>query len=968
MDDPKIPKWARSLSLRWKAFAALLLLLGLVHGFFGLVLYRELLRQHDSEQKAELAAHRLVLEGLLEQSAQSLQRIAAQLGSTVSVESLKERPFDPEMLAPELLANLSSVRIFDAEGRPLARHSFAGNADVPPEVEAALLARVRKEHRPTTVLVCGRDCDQVVYEPAFDRDGDELVISAGQSVAEAMQVFAQQTSADIALLSTGDAAPAATAEEGIWKRRVYAVTHAPTLLPILRGLAAKQAIPASGIALAADEGSAKLILLRFPLAGAAPAPVDVLLILDTTADQAKILATVRGALIENLVALILSALALWLFLTPVARRLRRISQALPLLAEQQFAAARDMLGAPDTAPWFADEIDRLAAAALRLSHRLQALNSAEAASAEKTLYLATMVHEVRTPLNGIFGVLELLEHSNLDADQRNSIRMVRESAQSLLHLLDDSLDLARIEAGRIDLDTAAFSIEDVLEGCVETLAARARPKQLKLISHVDPALPKRVLGDAMRLRQILHNLCSNAIKFTASGRVVIRAQRDARPGPGVWVRFSVADTGVGIPPEARKHLFERFRQADASTASRFGGSGLGLSICRGLVQRMGGSIDFDSEPGRGSEFHVLLEFQLPDSSDEPAAEPLVPTLQGLRIAIRLAAADEASWLAEYLEAAGARIDAEATLALLEEAGALKLRSLRGVVTALHEPVSRASLVRAVAQAAGRIDGALPDAAAASSSRRLRVLAVDDHPTNRLVIERQLSLLGHEVCVASGGQEGLRLLAEAPFDLVLTDLQMPQVNGYALLQEIRRRQASGLLGAQLPVLLVTAQAGPGVAERCREAGFDAFLTKPLSLVQLRQALRPWSAPTPGDELPTARTDTAVDAAVDTEFLRELIGDDPALGTQLVKEFLRINEPLFDELAATIERADFKALASQAHRLLGSAMTTGAKPLARLLAALEQAATRELREECTLLMQRAQIEFQRVRAYAASTAIG
>ncbi len=385
---------------------------------------------------------------------------------------------------------------------------------------------------------------------------------------------------------------------------------------------------------------------------------------------------------------------------------------------------------------------------------------------------------------------------------------------------------------------------------------------------------------------------------------------------------------------------------------------------------MGGSIDFDRTPGEGSEFHVLLEFLLPEASDEPATEPSIPSLQGLRIAIRLAAADEAAWLAEYLEAAGARIDADAVLALLEEAGALKLRSLRGVVTALHEPVSRASLVRAVAQAAGRVDSAVPDTVAESSSRRLRVLAVDDHPTNRLVIERQLSLLGHEVSIAGGGQEALRLLAGSPFDLVLTDLQMPQFDGYALLQEIRQREASGLLVAHLPVLVMTAQAGPGAAERCRAAGFDAFLAKPLSLVQLRQALLPWSAPVPvpGDALPPARTETAVEAAVDAEFLRELIGDDPALATELVKEFLRINEPLFGELAATIERADFTALSALAHRLLGSAMTTAAKPLARLLAALELAATRELHEECKLLMQRAQVEFQRVRAYAATSDVG
>ncbi|MDE0856831.1 MAG: ATP-binding protein, partial [Nevskia sp.] len=532
----------------------------------------------------------------------------------------------------------------------------------------------------------------------------------------------------------------------------------------------------------------------------------------------------------SLAGLLLSALALWLFLSPLTRRLQSVSRALPLLAARRFTDARNILGKRSASIRLADEIDLVAESTRRLSRQLEKLDATEAASQAKSRFLATVSHEIRTPLNGILGMLEVLQHSHLDPKQRDSIRMVHDSAQSLLGLMDDTLDLARIEAGRIELQATPFSIEDVVAGCVETAAPRARRKALKLISHVDPALPPMVLGDAMRLRQVLGNLCANAVKFTTSGRVIVRAERAGGEGGRVGVRFSVLDTGIGIAEQAQPHLFEPFQQADASTTARYGGSGLGLSICRGLVQRMGGRIGFVSNPGAGTEFSVWLDFPLaPGGIGKPG-----PDLGGLDVRLHIADPDEQAWLASYLIAAGARLRRNAPL-ILRDSGSLGVAIEGGRLATeyLPYPVHRQALLRAVAAAAGRqpADEAAPRVE--PSQRRLRVLAVDDHPTNRHVIQAQLTLLGHQADTAASGEEALRLLAQDAYDVLLTDLRMPGMDGVQLVREIRRQEAAGLRPGRLPVLAFTAQPVAGEPERCLEAGMDGCLPKPLPLAQLRE---------------------------------------------------------------------------------------------------------------------------------------
>jgi signal transduction histidine kinase/HPt (histidine-containing phosphotransfer) domain-containing protein len=835
-------------------------------------------------------------------------------------------------VSPELLADLADIWIFDGLLRSLGA---SNSASIDPE-RAELLATVGRTHRPASAVDCHEECTQTVFVPAFDRDGNEIIIGVGQSLAEVTQTFAQQTGADIVLLSgNGSAAPA---PEHLWGHRIYALSHASRLRPLLVELLRPQnELTLSGPAVERVVGGRQLMMLRAPLKTARQSADEILFLVDETASRDRISTAVGNNIAANFAALALAAVALWLVMTPVTRRLRRVTEVAPLLAEQKFKEAQAILSATARTVRFPDEIDRLVASVQWLARRLETLLDAEAASEAKSRYVAVMSHEVRTPLNGILGVLELLQHSKLDRDQRESISMVRESAQSLLRVLDDAIDLARIEAGRVDLELRPFLVEDLLEGCAETLAARSRAKGLKLLTVIDPALSSPLLGDTMRLRQVIHNLCGNALKFTASGRVLLRASFEERREGRAVVRFSVTDTGIGISREAQSKLFEPFHQAEATTAERFGGSGLGLSICRGLVQRMGGQIGLDSEPGRGSEFWFRVELAFASRATDPAS-PSPSRLDGVAVALRIAAADERETLAASLCAAGAVIEAEAPLVVAEFSNSLWVLSHGGVAGRLDYPVRRASLLRLLARACGREPEPETEALQDRPSHRLRVLAVDDHPTNRLVILRQLEMLGHEASCVDDGLQALDRLANQPFDLLITDLRMPGLDGFGLINELRRQEAAGERPQRLPVLVMSAGVLGGESERCIAAGVDGFLPKPLSLTVLREALTRWTAcddvvPAPAQTGPTA---TSEDAPIDYAVIHELIGDDPVLVAELLGDFVRINTPLVDELRTLCLTQDYEDIAALAHRLLGSARTAGAPPLSNLLATLEKAA--------------------------------
>jgi signal transduction histidine kinase/CheY-like chemotaxis protein/HPt (histidine-containing phosphotransfer) domain-containing protein len=988
---PQTPARPIRLSLKWKAFGLLFLLLTLVHVALGIRSYSSLVAQSRADVQARFDAYPELFEKLLLDSADELTHIAGMLAASARLAELTGAGTADRYLSPQLLSRLSAVEFLTYEGQRIGGWDFDSSASQTSlDWEHALIAAVGDSRRPRSRVACAIDCRQFVYVPAITRDRREIVVKIAAPIVDTLVDFEHMTGDDVAVLS---AAPV-DGESGLaqfWQRNVLLLTDAANLQVALR--AVDGPAPDMGAVSYARGGGADFALLRSRLAPDLPGAPELVFIADRSVATQRIAAGLRESLLVGAVGLLLSAMVLYLLVSPAVRRLTEVTSALPLLAEQRFDEAHAAISAGGRGSRLTDEIDMLRRTAGWLSRRLQQLDAAEAANQAKSRFLAAMSHEIRTPMNGILGMLELMQRSRLDARQRETLEVARDSAQALLRVIDDVLDFSKIEAGRLDIERVPFDPCHVVEGVVDTLAPGLIGKPIRLLVFVDPAIPAQVLGDPHRVRQALLNLGGNAVKFTRTGSILVRADLVSEQGYDLRVRFEVRDTGMGIGPEARARMFQPFTQADSSTARRFGGSGLGLSITQGLVTRMGGRVGFDSEPGFGSRFW----FELPLGQVTAAATGIEQNLAGVRVRCTLEHPDEAGLIEAYAEAAGATVLSGSTVAVGDDdmvrvtdaahgpedpfavadddppsIRAVIARRGRGPAVFLHPPYRRAQLLRALAEAAGR--AASDDTKVAEPVRPVppaavcqeRLLVAEDHPVNQLVVARQLEQLGYNCSIANDGAQALSMLRQGDYALLITDIHMPGMDGYALAAAVREHERLSGSG-RLPILAMTANAMRGESDKCRQAGMDDYISKPVTLANLSEVLRRWLHPqeppvVPGPPAAAVPARHAVEAPVDFTILRECIGDDPAVIDLLLADFLRINTPLLEQLVKSGAEAATDDLRHWSHKLLGSARTIGAQRLAGELARIEAAALASVpAAELGESLQRLRQEFERLRAW-------